>query len=40
MPGIVKDINALGLRFGLWFEPEMVSEKSDLYKKHVRTINI
>lgn len=23
-----------GLKFGLWFEPEMVSEDSDLYRKH------
>lgn len=23
-----------GIRFGLWFEPEMVSEDSDLYRKH------
>ncbi|MCH3943703.1 MAG: alpha-galactosidase [Atopobiaceae bacterium] len=27
-------INALGLRFGLWFEPEMVNENSDLYREH------
>ncbi|MDO4298732.1 MAG: alpha-galactosidase [Lachnospiraceae bacterium] len=27
-------INALGLKFGLWIEPEMVSEDSDLYRKH------
>jgi len=32
---IAKEVNAMGLRFGLWFEPEMVSEKSELYKKHV-----
>lgn len=31
---IAKDINALGLRFGLWFEPEMVSPDSDLYRAH------
>ena len=31
---LVKKINALGLKFGLWFEPEMVSEKSELYQKH------
>lgn len=24
----------LGLKFGLWFEPEMVNEKSNLYKAH------
>ncbi len=32
--GMVRKINALGMKFGLWFEPEMISEKSELYKKH------
>lgn len=32
--GMVKRINALGMKFGLWFEPEMISEKSRLYEKH------
>ena len=27
-------INALGLDFGLWFEPEMISKDSNLYRKH------
>ena len=27
-------IHALGLKFGLWFEPEMVSLNSDLYRAH------
>lgn len=27
-------IHALGLKFGLWIEPEMVSEDSDLYRAH------
>ena len=27
-------IHALGLRFGLWFEPEMISEDSDLFRAH------
>jgi len=27
-------IHSLGLRFGLWFEPEMVSPDSDLYRAH------
>ncbi|MGN0869642.1 MAG: alpha-galactosidase, partial [Victivallales bacterium] len=31
---LVKKINALGVKFGLWFEPEMISEKSELYRKH------
>lgn len=32
--GLCKKINDLGLKFGLWFEPEMVNEISDLYKSH------
>lgn len=27
-------INDLGLKFGLWVEPEMISEDSDLYRTH------
>lgn len=27
-------IRAIGLEFGLWFEPEMVNEDSDLYRSH------
>lgn len=27
-------IHAMGLKFGLWFEPEMISPQSDLYAKH------
>ena len=27
-------INKLGMKFGLWFEPEMVNEDSDLYRAH------
>ena len=34
LDGLAKRINALGLRFGLWLEPEMVSPDSDLYRKH------
>lgn len=29
-----KEINALGMEFGLWIEPEMVSEDSCLYQAH------
>ncbi len=29
-----EQIHGLGLQFGLWVEPEMVSEDSDLYRKH------
>lgn len=31
---IVHHVNSLGLKFGLWFEPEMVSEDSELYRTH------
>ncbi len=31
---LVERINRLGLKFGIWFEPEMVSEDSDLYRSH------
>lgn len=31
---LAKKINDLGLKFGLWFEPEMVSENSDLFREH------
>ena len=27
-------IHGLGMKFGLWFEPEMVSENSSLYRQH------
>jgi alpha-galactosidase len=29
-----KRIRRMGLQFGLWFEPEMVNEDSDLYRAH------
>ncbi|WP_156020855.1 alpha-galactosidase [Streptococcus ruminantium] len=32
--GLAKKITDLGMKFGLWFEPEMVSEDSDLYRTH------
>ena len=31
---LAKDINNMGLEFGLWFEPEMISPISKLYEKH------
>ncbi len=38
LPGGLKVIadyvNGLGMKFGLWFEPEMVNEDSDLYRTH------
>ncbi|MDF2922650.1 MAG: alpha-galactosidase [Paenibacillaceae bacterium] len=38
LPGGIKDlaerVNKLGLQFGLWFEPEMISPVSELYEAH------
>ncbi len=31
---LASKINDLGMKFGLWFEPEMVSPDSDLYREH------
>lgn len=31
---LICQINRLGVKFGIWIEPEMVSEDSDLYRKH------
>jgi len=32
--GICDKVNKLGLDFGIWVEPEMVNEDSDLFKEH------
>ncbi len=32
--GLSRKIHALGLQFGIWMEPEMVSPDSDLYRAH------
>ena len=32
--GLARRIEGLGLRFGLWIEPEMVSERSELFAAH------
>lgn len=32
--GLAERINTEGLKFGLWFEPEMVNPDSELYRKH------
>lgn len=32
--GLANKVVDLGMRFGLWFEPEMVSPDSDLYRAH------
>ena len=34
IPALAERIHALGMKFGLWFEPEMVNENSDLYRAH------
>ena len=34
MGDLVKRINGLGMKFGLWFEPEMISPDSDLFRAH------
>ncbi|MGP9805293.1 alpha-galactosidase [Paracoccus sp. NSM] len=31
---LIDKVHALGMRFGLWFEPEMVNENSDLCRAH------
>ena len=34
LSGISSYVNKLGMKFGLWFEPECVNEDSDLYRAH------
>lgn len=34
LPDLVKKVNEIGLAFGIWFEPEMISPDSDLYRSH------
>lgn len=34
LPDLVQRVRDLGMEFGLWFEPEMVSPDSDLYRAH------
>ncbi len=31
---VVDKVNSLGIRFGIWVEPEMVNPNSDLYREH------
>ncbi len=31
---LVEEVNRLGMKFGIWIEPEMVSPDSDLYRAH------
>ena len=32
--GLAQKVEELGMKFGLWFEPEMVNKDSDLYREH------
>ena len=34
LPHLIEKINGLGMDFGIWIEPEMVNEDSDLYRAH------
>ncbi|MCR5687703.1 MAG: alpha-galactosidase [Lachnospiraceae bacterium] len=34
MAGLSRKINAMGLKFGFWIEPEMVNPDSNLYRRH------
>ena len=34
MAQLAEKIHKMGMKFGLWFEPEMISEDSDLYRAH------
>jgi len=34
LKGLGEKLNAMGMKFGLWFEPEMVSPDSELYRAH------
>lgn len=31
---LVDEVNKIGLKFGIWFEPEMISPDSDIFRKH------
>ncbi|HEM3218013.1 TPA: alpha-galactosidase [Streptococcus suis 2524] len=34
LTGIIDQVHAMGMKFGLWIEPEMVNKDSDLYRAH------
>lgn len=34
LSGLIKEVNDCGLKFGIWFEPEMISPDSDIYRAH------
>ena len=31
---LIEKVNEIGVKFGIWFEPEMISEDSELYREH------
>ena len=31
---LVDEVNKLGMKFGIWVEPEMISPDSDLFREH------
>lgn len=35
IPYLVKNAEKLGVKFGIWIEPEMINPKSELYEKHL-----
>ncbi len=34
LKNLTEQVNEMGMKFGIWFEPEMVSPDSDLYRAH------
>ena len=34
LDAVINHLDSLGMKFGLWFEPEMISEDSDIYRAH------
>ena len=34
LDAVIEHVHSLGMRFGLWFEPEMISPDSDIYRAH------
>lgn len=34
LKSLVDQVNEIGLQFGIWFEPEMISPNSELFRKH------
>lgn len=34
LPSLIQNIHGLGMKFGIWIEPEMVNKDSNLYRQH------